>query len=114
MTGIASGKVDKLNLSEAVDLAKDTNIQIAKIIDINPAARISTIKPSGTTSLVLGTSSGIHAWHSPYYIRRIQLPKDNSLYNYLKENHPELVKESKTFNDAGIFEVPIQVQTEPL
>jgi ribonucleoside-triphosphate reductase (thioredoxin) len=112
MTGIAAGGVLELNLGEAVNFAIENNEMVAKIIGIKPAARVTTVKPSGTTSLVLGTSSGIHAWHSPYYIRRIQLPKDNALYKYLVEHHPKLVKESTTFNDAGIFEAPIKSPNE--
>ena len=43
-----------------------------KILGINKAARCTTIKPAGTTSLTLGTSSGIHAWHNDFYIRRLK------------------------------------------
>jgi ribonucleoside-triphosphate reductase len=54
-------------------------------------SRTTCIKPSGTTSLVVGSSSGIHAWHSRYYIRNIRFGKNESVYRYLVENHPELV-----------------------
>ena len=93
MTGIASGAVLKLNLEEAAKEAKRTNEEIAKIIGTNKAARVTTVKPSGTSSLVLGTSSGIHAWHSDFYIRRIRLGKNESLYQYLVKYHPELVED---------------------
>jgi len=93
MTGIASGAVLKLNLEEAAKEAKKTNEEIAKIIGTNKAARVTTVKPSGTSSLVLGTSSGIHAWHNDYYIRRIRLGKNESLYQHLAKNHPELVED---------------------
>jgi ribonucleoside-diphosphate reductase alpha chain len=66
MTGIASGKILNLNLKEATEFAKFTNVSVADIIGINHAARITCIKPSGTTSCVLGCSSGIHAWHNDY------------------------------------------------
>jgi ribonucleoside-triphosphate reductase len=46
-----------------------------------------------TTSLVLGTSSGIHAWHNDYYIRRIRVGKNESIYTYLLINHPELLED---------------------
>ena len=55
--------------------------------------RITCVKPSGTTSLVLGTSSGIHAWHNDYYIRRIRVGKNEAIYTYLYVNHPELVED---------------------
>ena len=93
LTGIASGAVLKLNLEEAAKEAKKTNEEIAKIIGINKAARVTTVKPSGTSSLVLGTSSGIHAWHNDYYVRRMRLGKNESLYKYLIKNHPELLED---------------------
>ena len=46
-----------------------------------------------TTSLVLGTSSGIHAWHNNYYIRRMRTGKDDSIYPYLKKRHPKLIED---------------------
>ena len=62
MTGIGSGAVLGLDLKEAADVAKDENARVAEAINVNKAARVTTVKPSGTSSLVLGTSSGIHAW----------------------------------------------------
>ena len=93
MTGIASGAVLKLNMKEAAKVACEENERVASIIGINKAARVTTVKPSGTTSLVLGTSSGIHAWHSEYYIRRIRLGKNEALYTYLNIHHPELLED---------------------
>ena len=63
MTGIASGNVLKLDMTEAAAVVKIVNADIARKIGIKPAARCTTVKPAGTTSLTLGTSSGIHAWH---------------------------------------------------
>ena len=93
MTGIASGEILKYDLKEAAEVAKEVNEEIANIIGINPAARVTTIKPSGTSSLVLGTSSGIHAWHNDYYVRRMRVGKNESLYQYLAKYHPELVED---------------------
>ena len=93
MTGIASGKVLEFDLEEAAEEAKKTNEEIANIIGIKKAARVTTVKPSGTSSLVLGTSSGIHAWHNDFYIRRMRLGKNEALYQYLAQNHPELVED---------------------
>jgi len=93
MTGIASGAVFKLNMKEAAKVACDENERIAKVLGINKAARVTTVKPSGTTSLVLGTSSGIHAWHDDYYIRRIRLGKNEALYTYLSMYHPEMLED---------------------
>ena len=93
MTGIGSGAVLKMNLKEAADIAKEENARIAEAIGINKAARVTTVKPSGTSSLVLGTSSGIHAWHNDYYIRRIRVGKNEAIYTYLAIHHPELVED---------------------
>jgi len=93
MTGIGSGAVLGLDLKESADIAKEENARVAEIIGINKAARVTTVKPSGTSSLVLGTSSGIHAWHNDYYIRRIRVGKNEAIYTYLAINHPELIED---------------------
>jgi ribonucleoside-diphosphate reductase alpha chain len=93
MTGIGSGAVLGLDLKSAADLAKVENARVAEIIGVNKAARVTTVKPSGTSSLVLGTSSGIHAWHNDYYIRRIRVGKNEAIYTYLAIHHPELVED---------------------
>ena len=93
MTGIGSGAILGLDLKKAADIAKDENARVAEIIGINKAARVTTVKPSGTSSLVLGTSSGIHAWHNDYYIRRIRVGKNEAIYTHLAINHPELVED---------------------
>lgn len=93
MTGIASGEVLKYNLEEASHIAKKTNQLISSLIGINEAARVTTIKPSGTTSLVLGTSSGIHAWHNDYYLRTMRFNKNEDIATYLMTNHPELCED---------------------
>jgi ribonucleoside-diphosphate reductase alpha chain len=93
MTGIGSGAILAYDLKKAADLAKVENARVAEIIGVNKAARVTTVKPSGTSSLVLGTSSGIHAWHNDFYIRRIRVGKNEAIYNYLAANHPELVED---------------------
>jgi ribonucleoside-diphosphate reductase alpha chain len=93
MTGIASAGVLKLDLEEAASLTKQENERVANIIGINPSARITTVKPAGSTSLVLGSSSGIHAWHNDYYIRRMRVGKNEPLYAYMTEKFPELIED---------------------
>lgn len=107
LTGIASGAVLRLDLQQAALEAKATNEGVAHAIGINPAARVTTVKPSGTTSCVLGTSSGIHAWHNPYYIRRIRVGKNEALYTYLSINHPELIEDDYFRPDSqAVISVP--------
>ena len=93
MTGIASGEVLKYSLKEAAKIAVEENARIAEIININKSARVTCVKPSGTTSLVLGTSSGIHAWHDDFYLRRIRVGKNEALYTHLSIHHPELLED---------------------
>ena len=69
ITGVGSGKAQQYDMTQAADIVKGENARVANLIGINKAARTTTIKPSGTSSLVLGTSSGIHAWHNDYYLR---------------------------------------------
>tara|TARA_R110001599_G_scaffold114582_2_gene280572 strand:- start:60 stop:1916 length:1857 start_codon:yes stop_codon:yes gene_type:complete len=107
MTGIGSGNVLKLDTTEAANIATEENKRVAAIIGINEAARVTTVKPAGTTSLTLGTSSGIHAWHNDFYLRRIRVGKNESLYNYLAINHPEMVEdEFFRAHDTAVITVP--------
>jgi len=106
MTGIGSGTILKYDLNQAAKVAMDANENYAKLLGVNKASRVTTIKPSGTTSCVLGTSSGIHAWHNDYYIRRMQCTKDESLYKYLAEAHPELVADMKLIPNSAVIEIP--------
>jgi len=107
MTGIASNVVEQLDLEMAAYEVKKENEKVAKIIGIKPASRTTCVKPAGTTSLVLGTSSGIHAYHDEYYIRRLRVGKNEAIYSYLTENHPELV-EDEYFNphEQAVISVP--------
>jgi ribonucleoside-diphosphate reductase alpha chain len=93
MTGIGSGEILKYNLDIAAHVAKVMNSMISSVIGTNEAARITCIKPSGTTSLVLGTASGIHAWHAPYYLRTMRFNKNEDMAAYLMVNHPELCED---------------------
>jgi ribonucleoside-triphosphate reductase len=109
MTGIGSGTVLGYDLKKAAQLVKRENVRVAKLIGINPAARCTTVKPAGTTSLALGTSSGIHAWHNDYYIRRIRVGKNESMYKHLSVNHPELI-EDEYFrpHDTAVISIPLK------
>ena len=95
ITGIGSGKILKLNLEEAARVVVEENKRVAAIIGINPAARTSLLKPEGTASIVVGSGSGIHAWHNDYYIRRMRVGKTEALYGYLKENFPTLLEDCR-------------------
>ena len=107
MTGIGSGRILGYNMTEAAEIVKKENTRVAKLIGINKSARTTTVKPAGTTSLTLGTSSGIHAWHNDYYIRRIRVGKNEAIYNYLSINHPELIEDCAFRpHDTSIISIP--------
>jgi ribonucleoside-triphosphate reductase len=107
MTGIGSGAVLKLNMKDSAKIVKEENKRVAELIGINATARATTVKPAGTTSLTLGTSSGIHAWHNDYYIRRVRVGKNEPIYTHLVVNHPELV-EDEYFrpHDTAVIGIP--------
>jgi ribonucleoside-triphosphate reductase len=106
-TGIGSSTILSYDLAEAAEIVKEENERVAGLLDINVSARCTTVKPSGTSSCVLGTASGIHAWHNDYYIRRQRLGKNEALYQHLAKHHPELV-EDEFFNpeQQAVVEIP--------
>lgn len=107
MTGIASKYNLTLDFTEASEYVKSTNIDLANKLGINPAARTTAVKPAGTTSLVAGTSSGIHAWHNDFYIRRMRVNKNEAIYSYLAIYHPELIEDEYfSPNTTAVISVP--------
>ena len=107
MTGIGSAAVLQQDMQVGANIVKSENARVAKLIGINRAARTTCVKPAGTTSLVLGTSSGIHAWHNDYYIRRLRVGKNEAIYKYLVQIHPELVQDEYFRpHDTAVIEIP--------
>ena len=107
MTGIGSDKVQKYDLKHAAEIVKEENARVAELIGINKSARTTTVKPSGTSSLVLGTSSGIHAWHNDFYVRNIRVGKNEAIYTYLSIYHPELIQDEYFRpHDTAVISVP--------
>jgi len=102
LTGIAAHPdLTSIDFQAAVDEIKRANKEIAAKIGIKTADRLTTIKPDGTGSLVLGTSSGIHSWHAKHYIRRLRLNKLEPLYSYMMDNFPELIEDEKMNPEAN-------------
>ena len=107
MTGVGSNAIEELDLKKAAVVVKRENTRVAKMLGINKAARLNAIKPAGTTSLVLGTSSGIHAWHNDYYVRRLRVGKNEAIYTYLVINHPELLEDDYFRpHDTAVISIP--------
>ena len=109
MTGIGSGEILKLDLQHAANTAKIVNRMISAQTGVNEASRITCIKPSGTTSCVLGTASGIHAWHAPYYLRTMRFGKSEDLAAYMMVNHPEMCEDDVLRpNDTICVRIPVK------
>ncbi len=101
-TGIAdASSLTGEQLQKASRLVLEINEKYSRKLGINQAARTTAIKPEGTASCVLGSSSGIHARHDQYYLRRIRMNKDDELTRYLMSVIPELVEEDK-FSPTGV------------
>ena len=115
MTGIGSAAVLQMDMKEAANIVTKENTRVAKILGIKSSARCTTVKPAGTTSLVLGTSSGIHAWHNDYYVRRMRVGKNEAIYKYLSKSHPELI-EDEYFrpHDTAVISVPQKAPAESI
>lgn len=107
-TGIADSGLIILPdwLEEGAKLALEVNEKYAKKIGINAAARVTTIKPEGTASCILGSSSGIHARHSEYYLRRVRLSKGEALDNYLRHVIPELMEDDIVSSTGSVLTLP--------
>lgn len=98
-------------LRDYADYARSVNAMIADLIGINRAKRIGTVKPSGTTSTVLGTTSGIHAAHAPYYYRRIRVDKTDPVAKYLKTVLPsDAIEHSLWEPQNDIIKLPVKME----
>ena len=102
------------NLRKAANIATKVNEEWAKKLNINPAARICCTKPSGSTSAFLGTTSGIHAAHDDFFLRRVRLDKSSPLAQHfymffgLGEPNSQSVLEQEWSNvDQVVVTVPI-------
>lgn len=110
MTGISDsyGKITNDMLVKGAGIVLETNEQIAAKLGINKAARTTAIKPEGTASCVLGSSSGIHDRHDEFYVRRIRMSKDDSLYRYLQSVIPGLCEDDAMSATGGVVSIPQQ------
>lgn len=109
LTGIASAMVMDLDFEQAAKIVVETNKEISKMIGIKPSSRTTLIKPSGTSSLVLGCSSGIHAYHSKFYLRRMRVGKDEAIYDFFRIMAPDLLEDDfEKPNNQSIITLPIK------
>ena len=88
--------------------ARETNAIEAKNIGITPSASITCVKPSGTVSQLVGVSSGMHPWHSPYYIRTVRGSKGDPISTFLKEVGIPVEDDVMKPNDTYVFSFPVK------
>lgn len=96
-------------LAEGAKFAIEINEKVAKLIGINPAARVTNVKPAGSTSVLLKTASGIHGEHSPMYIRNVQLNKETEVAKLIKEKNPYMVEESAWSSNKSDYVVSFPI-----
>jgi ribonucleoside-diphosphate reductase alpha chain len=98
-------------LKNGAKVAVETNKLISKAIKINQAARVTCLKPEGTSSSMLGTSSGIHPHHAKRYIRHVQANVLEAPYQHFKKINPQACERSSwSANDTDeVIKFPIEV-----
>lgn len=105
------GTLDKI-LRHGANKIKATNEYFAKMFGINPAKRITTIKPAGSTSCIFGCSSGIHPIYSKYFIRRVRLNKLSNLYDKIVEKYPSIIEDANDNpNYDAVISIPVKMKS---
>ena len=101
---------------EGARLVQKTNVKMAGIIGINPAARCTVVKPSGNSSQLLGcTSSGIHKFPFKRFIRNIQAANTEQALRYVKEINPMMVKPSVYNKEVeSVISFPVELDDNVL
>jgi len=94
---------------EGAKIVKKMNTKVAKLIDINPAARTTCVKPSGNASVLLKTASGIHAEHAPRYLRHVQMNKEAEVAQLIAETNPYMVEESVWSANQSDFSIAFPI-----
>jgi ribonucleoside-diphosphate reductase alpha chain len=107
-----SGKEDIVALEAFLmsmrDKAREVNKEEAEKLGIAESAAITCVKPSGTVSQLVGVSSGMHAWHSPYYIRTVRGSKGDPISTFLKEVGIPVEDDVMKPNDTYVFSFPVK------
>jgi ribonucleoside-diphosphate reductase alpha chain len=107
-----SGKQDLVALESFLmtlrEAARAKNKEESGKIGIPESAAITCVKPSGTVSQLVGVSSGMHAWHSPYYIRTVRGSKGDPISTFLKEVGIPVEDDVMKPNDTYVFSFPVK------
>lgn len=105
-TGVARKDLTDFDFVAAAEAVKNTNKEVAKKIGIRPAYRTTANKPEGSSSAVLNTSSGVHAWHSEYGIRRTRYMYDEPIARYFEQVAPDLLEIEKDNPKGRVLSLP--------
>jgi ribonucleoside-diphosphate reductase alpha chain len=107
-----SGKEDLVSLEAFLmtlrDKAREVNREESGKIGIPESAAITCVKPSGTVSQLVGVSSGMHPWHSPYYIRTVRGSKGDPISTFLKEVGIPVEDDVMKPNETYVFSFPVK------
>jgi ribonucleoside-diphosphate reductase alpha chain len=107
-----SGQEGLDSLAEALDGLREhavkVNIKEAGKIGIPASAAVTCVKPSGTVSQLVGVSSGMHAWHSDYYIRTVRGDKKDPITEFLKDSGIPAEDDVMKPNDTTVFSFPVK------
>ena len=98
-------------LKNGAKIAVETNKELSRKIKINQAARVTCLKPEGTSSSMLGTSSGIHPHHAKRYIRHVQANVLEAPYQHFKKTNPQACEKSSwsANNTDEVIKFPVEV-----
>ena len=107
-----SGKEDIVMLEAFLmtlrEKAREVNKEESGKIGIPESAAITCVKPSGTVSQLVGVSSGMHPWHSPYYIRTVRGSKGDPISTFLKEVGIPVEDDVMKPNETYVFSFPVK------
>jgi len=107
-----SGQEGLSKLAEVLDqlreYAVEVNIEEAEKIGIPASAAVTCVKPSGTVSQLVGVSSGMHTYHSQYYIRTVRGDKKDPITNFLKDSGIPSEDDVMKPNDTTVFSFPVK------
>jgi len=113
-----SGQENLKILAEVLDdlreYAVTTNIVEAEKIGIPASAAVTCVKPSGTVSQLVGVSSGMHPWHSDYYVRTVRGDKKDPITQFLKDSGIPAEDDVMKPNDTSVFSFPVKAPSHAI
>ena len=113
-----SGQEGLTKLGDTLDRLREyavqTNIEEAEKIGIPASAAVTCVKPSGTVSQLVGVSSGMHPWHSDYYIRTVRGDKKDPITQFLADSGIPSEDDVMKPNDTTVFSFPVKAPSNSI